>query len=825
MRFIRFLRHLRQKLIKEKFKTLVWYDLNIGSQGIKTIYMYINNLYESTQVKSLNEYIYWIGWFHPTIKWHNKYMFLQGWGSVFSRVPVSAAICYIAYHILIWFSGGSSIFNYIIYGIFFYALIWREIQYWRGFYTPSGRRSVLLYKAKRMKKVQKYLMLHALNKNRSIVMYKDQIFLKETSLKSVRQRWTLGKTKFQSYMFDNNRRCKHLFEFFDANRYIIKHHISYYRHDVVLDPLARTLENQKAFKDYILKNKMLNLITAEFKAKGYICGNGNLEIKKLYVKDYVYNHKNNSRNILACYALCWVSTKPEFCIPILSLGPWAVEKEERKPWYVIIDSVVSKEAFKRGYRLQYIFDSMRIKKRRIGLPSYDIIYGTPPRIFERKKRKSASRQMVVEARKRYNLPERVWERKYWKYWYMIETSRFANPRANFKDIYNTKFAKKWDRKNPRLGRIFQWLEAEKGGRWYYWKLFWVRKKLVCLKMWRGFVLYPFIIWCIVVFVASIFYCLDKIRTKFLPLICNELLKFIKRTLKNIKMLLQIMKWNFYNLAKPKKVYMQSNGKDCDLDIYLFGKTETGMSWYRIHEMKLNKLRRLIKEKLWFEKESDEHMLELRHKIIVGESERFIKPNWYLLYDYEAVHTIRSMVKRPWENQDRYSNLWQVSDILKYRLVAEQCFESIIYREDLSDTLLYLCANMDTYLPQIDQKAYIMDMLDFFCIFPTAVTFKTLPLKNATEIEWKVKSNNYIVGHDYEFLNKLKDNLTLFSRINQTYIKEDLIFHLSEQIVQAKPIKSKRRIMKWNIKTSKIKNKNVILKKFNKMSWDELNLYL
>jgi hypothetical protein len=34
----------------------------------------------------------------------------------------------------------------------------------------------------------------------------------------------------------------------------------------------------------------------------------------------------------------------------------------------------------------------------------------------------------------------------------------------------------------------------------------------------------------------------------------------------------------------------------------------------------------VRKKLWYEKQSDEHMLELRHDIVVGHIERVIKEN-------------------------------------------------------------------------------------------------------------------------------------------------------------------------------------------------------
>jgi hypothetical protein len=72
----------------------------------------------------------------------------------------------------------------------------------------------------------------------------------------------------------------------------------------VLDPLARTLANQEIFINILLSGNLLELMVNEFKIKKYIMGNGYLEIKKLYAKDHVYDHKNNTILILACYALC-----------------------------------------------------------------------------------------------------------------------------------------------------------------------------------------------------------------------------------------------------------------------------------------------------------------------------------------------------------------------------------------------------------------------------------------------------------------------------------------------------------------------------------------
>lgn len=823
MRFIRFRRHLRLTRKRREFLTLVWSETSKYDLSVKKLYNYVNNVYKTTQLKSLKEYICLIIWLHPVVKLNYWYAYKQGWGNFFSKLPISTAFFYFACYLLAHILGGWPIFYFIIIGIFFYALIWSQIQYWINLYTPSGHRSVSLYRVKKMQKIQKYLIKAALNKKRYIVRYKNQKFFKETSLKLVRQRWTLGKTKFQSYMFNNNRKCKNFFDFFDANRYIIKHHISYYRHDIVLDPLARTLSNQESFRDYLLLNNLLILISAEFKAKGYILGNGDLEIKKIYAKDYVYNHKNNSRIILACYALCWVSKNKKICIPVLSLGPWAIDNQERKPWYVIIDTAVSKEAFKQGYRLRHIFDSMWITKTRAALPSYDVIFNTPPIILPKKQWQSAKRQIVIEARARYNLPLYKKARRWYKHQYMLYTSRFANPRANFKQISDYKFAKKWDRKNPRLGYIFNWLETE--GRWYYFKYRFCVKLKYRLVVWCQVKVYPFIYWCLIVFVASVFFSLYKLVIKYLPSICKAVWKYIKIIFKCVILVPQIFKLKFMKMVTQKK--LQINLNDCDQDKYLFGRTETGLSWYCLYEMKLNRVRRLIWEKLWLEKQSDEHMLELRHDIVVGHIDRVVKENWYLIYDYASAYTIESMARRPLGKNERNSNLWHLSDIFEYRLVAEHCFEADIYRENLADTLLYLCANMDTYVPQVtvDEKTYVLDMLDFFCIFPMVIKLETLPIKNVIKIERKIQVNDYIVDNQFQFLDKLKDNFTLFSRINQNYIKDDLIFYLSAKIAQSKKVKRKRGMVKSKFINCKAKNKKLILKKFSQMNWNELNLYL
>jgi hypothetical protein len=134
----------------------------------------------------------------------------------------------------------------------------------------------------------------------------------------------------------------------------------------------------------------------------------------------------------------------------------------------------------------------------------------------------------------------------------------------------------------------------------------------------------------------------------------------------------------------------------------------------------------------------------------------------------------------------------LSDILEYRLIAEQCVEANIYRDNLMDTLIYLCANMETSVSMVDETEYVNDMLNFFCIFPMTSQLETLSLNNVTQC-------NYFVDNKYQCLNKFKDNLISTRSIKQSEIKNDLIFCLSDQISMLEKVNNNSQLKKLNNK--------------------------
>jgi hypothetical protein len=180
-----------------------------------------------------------------------------------------------------------------------------------------------------------------------------------------------------------------------------------------------------------------------------------------------------------------------------------------------------------------------------------------------------------------------------------------------------------------------------------------------------------------------------------------------------------------------------------------------------------------------------------------------------------------MAGRPFCKNAREKNLVDLLDILEYRLVAEQCFDAKIYCDNIPDILMYLCANMDTYVLQeknyVKEKMYINDLLQFFCVFPMVSKLETLSLKDLTKIESKVILKDYIVDKNYHYLEKLQDNVTLLSNISRSYIKEDLIFCLSKQILQNEIIKKPYSFKKYKRGKIKLKNQNIKLNKINNMS--------
>jgi hypothetical protein len=124
----------------------------------------------------------------------------------------------------------------------------------------------------------------------------------------------------------------------------------------------------------------------------------------------------------------------------------------------------------------------------------------------------------------------------------------------------------------------------------------------------------------------------------------------------------------------------------------------------------------------------------------------------------------------------------LSDILEYRLIAEQCVEVNIYRDNLMDTLIYLCANLETSVSMVDETEYVNDMLNFFCIFPMTSQLETLSLNNVTQC-------NYFVDN----------NLISTRSIKQSEIKNDLIFCLSDQISMLEKVNNNSQLKKLNNK--------------------------
>lgn len=864
MQLPKILKTNKRTIFRRKIQTSVWFNTTkVYSDYNYIIYNYISPLYEKTNMNWIKEYIIWVFWLHPNvIKFYlNTYIPKPNKEAFTLKGPVDFIIFLCVTTSFATFFGGSVAFLFILTWIFFFSFVWGNIQDWYRFYTPSGCRQ---YDKIKNKKKKKSLLKASLKFKKLIILSQSQNSFNESVLNLAKGRWTIKTTKFQAYTFEPINKYKNFLELFDVNKYIIKYHRMSHRLDVVLNQVAHTLKDQESLKDFLLLGNILNLIEMELKSKNYIVGDGTLEIKKVYANDYVYDHKNNMQVLLACYAFCWLPVNQTISIPVLALGPWAVYEEKKKPWYVSLDADVFEQAICYGYRIRYFLDSRVLTKSKHNpLMSYDIPQIINPENYYLNKAIRALRSENFELvhylihSKKVNLhgmepkppkppkPKLVTKPKKfikvvkplmcaWEFG-AFSSRRWPKPKVQFDEFAEfinadprfldwryvdllvhaqtqPRYSNKWE--------LFMLLFEHKLKLWKpvglrIYKQFQIwRKRLPIL--WRGVrhTLFSIIFWCIFLFVSIIIYSLFK-------LVLNLIFCISKISLKSIKNFFNciLRTFNFIVLKVKKLNKKEKNLKNNKNDKDLFNKTEFGLNWYRLHEEMLNRVRRVVREKLREEKQSDEHMLELRHDIVVGDIERFVKNDWHLIYDYESPKTViamkRSQIKK---------NFLELSDILEYRLIAEQCVEANIYRDNLMDTLIYLCANMETSVSMVDETEYVNDMLNFFCIFPMTSQLETLSLNNVTQC-------NYFVDNKYQCLNKFKDNLISTRYIKQSEIKNDLIFCLSDQISMLEKVNNNSQLKKLNNKNQLKKvwksnqNWHKKLKKITQMTWKELIIYL
>lgn len=864
MKLPKILKTNKRTILRRKWKTSIWLDTTkIYPDYNYIIYNYISPLYEKTNLKWIKEYIIWLFWLHPNVikMYLDTYLPRPKKEAFTWKGPVQFIIFLCVTTCVATLLGGSVVFLFILTWIFFFSLVWGNIQDWYRFYTPSGR---CKYDKLKNKNKKKSLLKASLKIKKRIILSQSKNVFNESVLNLAKDRWTLTKTTFQAYTFEPMNKYKNFLEVFDVNKYIIKYNRIYYKLDVVLDQASRTLTDQESFKDFLLLGNILNLIEIELKSKNYIVGDGTLEIKKVYANDYVYDHKNNMQVLLACYALCWLPVNQTISIPVLALGPWAVYEEKKKPWYVSLDLAVFDVAIQHGYKIHYFLDRLFITKYKKNPVMYYYIpqdwdwesfYMNQARILGELKyliakellrtklidRSLPKRRFWPKPKKFKNVGKplfRAWElgafsitplrrkKSDFKLLLLHYKKQIANTDSKVLKVYWRRaiaiieYAK--TQPKSRSAWILYWYRSRRkyGGKWFAKKIkiiikkspmVWSKVKLISISIKLT------IFWCIFLFVSMIIYSLFKLILKLILCISKISLKSIKNFFNRI-----LRTFNFIILKLKKLNKKEKSLKNNKNDKDLFNKTEFGLNWYRVHEEILNMARRVVREKLREEKQSDEHMLELRHDIVVGDIERRVKNDWHLIYDYESPRTVIAM-KRPQLDQI-HKNLWELSDILEYRLIAEQCVEANIYRDNLMDTLIYLCANMETSVSMVDETEYVNDMLNFFCIFPMTSQLETLSLNNVTQC-------NYFVDNKYQCLNKFKDNLISTRSIKQSEIKNDLIFCLSDQISMLEKVNNNSQLKKLNNKNQLKKvwksdqNWHIKLKKITQMTWKELIIYL
>lgn len=200
-------------------------------------------------------------------------------------------------------------------------------------------------------RIYDYLLNHALPKEKFRVEIQQNEF-KRIKVES-KSWWSFRQTNWQPYTFvrPNSLRWWSAMTlknpwFFNNKDFLLKHHVSFYRNDSVIDSNSRTETEQLKLKSYLENNNKIkiNLIEKEFKKNKFIFGEGVLKIDKIYATEYAYDHRDNSQVLFGCYALVWENGDTNQRQAILALGPWFKEHVIKKPWYYLVDINVYKEA-------------------------------------------------------------------------------------------------------------------------------------------------------------------------------------------------------------------------------------------------------------------------------------------------------------------------------------------------------------------------------------------------------------------------------------------------------------------------------------------------
>ena len=353
----------KQKL-KNKFET--WFlssSLGLDATWVMLRRYLDNYVYQSKLIQDIKNCVLSIIIMQPRVQNWIKKSYIRIWGYWFLVTPILLIFLNKMYCV-IYFLLGKVLFLYIVCGILLYS----NIVYWLNCANSVGQINSIVKHNRKRRHRQRYLINTSLR-----LKYFIQKLNRHFNLLEVKpnRKWNLRKTNFNDYSFNipkgvrwYNYLNSSIF-FFNANDLSLKHHISYYKNDLVLDPLSKTLDEQKYLIEYLEQTNKMKNVENEFRLKGYIEGKGELSVKKIYPKKYVYNQKDNTQVLLSCYVFCWTNLKKE-CIPIFALGPWVNDKIIKKPWYVLLDRQVYHEMFNSGLRIGVEVDKIYFTKEQWG---------------------------------------------------------------------------------------------------------------------------------------------------------------------------------------------------------------------------------------------------------------------------------------------------------------------------------------------------------------------------------------------------------------------------------------------------------------------------
>lgn len=363
---MRFLIDVKKTTKSKKYRIVEWISTLeiLRDVGVKRALKYIYRYgFKQFDLQDCITYVYRALMFSPRMLKRLHYL-MGRWGFWFQLLPLTYAGIYLVSYVLAQIIGGWFVFLSAFFLFTFYTCIWVSFKGWFQKYVPQGMNRVKFFTESRRKRSRKYLVNTALRLKYLLTQSQNTIKLKPLRPK---RRWNLGQTAFHEYQFTPPKPLDWFsnlsLNFLNDEKFTLYHHTSYYRNDLVVDPISRSKDDQEQLKKYIIEKKKLKSFENEFRLMGLIGKKGTLSIQKIYSKNYLFEHKSNKQAVVACYALCWTD-KFKNKTPILALGPWFVDIAVKKPWYVLLHMQVYEEAFDRGYRIRSDIDKLRISNYR-----------------------------------------------------------------------------------------------------------------------------------------------------------------------------------------------------------------------------------------------------------------------------------------------------------------------------------------------------------------------------------------------------------------------------------------------------------------------------